>query len=268
MRVAIRAHAKINPYLWVGSLQADGYHEIDTILQAVELHDVLSFYPSDATTVRCSDPLLDGESNLVSKAYRLSSEFVNLPKLDIYIEKNIPTQAGLGGGSSDAAAALRVFDKLSGGSLANDINEIGLACGSDVPFFLGMGTRARATGRGEALQALDAIAEQALVVAKPLSISCNTADAYRRLDEIQNGPSQRPETMPYNDFERVAPCESLELLDRMRVLGVTKCGLCGSGSAVYGFVNQADNIAGALRSESVWAVATKTITNFGEPWTL
>jgi 4-diphosphocytidyl-2-C-methyl-D-erythritol kinase len=251
----------------VGELQADGYHEIDTVMQAVELHDVLTFSLSDATRVRCSNALLNGESNLVFKAYRLASEFVDLPRLDVYIEKRIPTQAGLGGGSSDAAAALRVFDRISGGVLGSHINEIGLACGSDVPFFLGSGTRARATGRGEALQKIEVISEEGLVLAKPLTVSCNTADAYRRLDQIRKAPNHRPKTMPFNDFERVAPCESLELLDRLQVLGVANCGLCGSGSAVYGFTDETEKVAEDLRSECVWSVATKTITKFGDPWT-
>jgi 4-diphosphocytidyl-2-C-methyl-D-erythritol kinase len=266
MTLHIRAHAKINPYLWVGPLRPDGYHEIDTTLQAVELHDVLTFSAAEKPTVRCSDPTLDGESNLVFKAYRLASELVDLPTLDIYIEKSIPTQAGLGGGSSDCASALRVLAKLSSGALDKHIVEIGKACGSDVSFFLGSSTRARATGKGDVLQPLTPI-EIPVVLAKPLDVSCDTAGAYRRLDEIQNRPLTRPDSMPYNDFERVAPCESLELIDRMRSMGITECGLCGSGSAVYGFTSDAAGIADMLRSEEVWATVTKTITNFGEPWT-
>lgn len=268
MTLAIKAHAKFNPYLWVGPLRNDGYHEIETLLQAVELHDVLTFSPSKSTAVRCSYSRLDGEANLVYKAYRLASEIIDLPALDIYIEKNIPTQAGLGGGSSDAAAALKVFDRLSGGALGAHVREIGLACGSDVPFFLGEGARARASGRGEQVELLDTVPVTGVVIVKPLAVACDTTQAYARLDAIQNRPVERPETMPYNDFERVAPRESTVLIDKIRSMGIVNCGLCGSGSAVYGVSDQAQDIAEVVRSESVWVSATKTIASFGEPWTL
>jgi 4-diphosphocytidyl-2-C-methyl-D-erythritol kinase len=264
--IAISAHAKINPYLWVGGKRGDGYHEIDTVLQATSLCDTLIISPSSTFSVRCSDASLDGDSNLVSKAYRLACEIVDLPQLDVFIEKRIPTQAGLGGGSSDAAAALRVFNEFAHGALSGHLSDIGLACGSDVPFFLGSSTRARATSRGELLEPM-ATEMRSLVIAKPLGVSCETRSAYAQLDALPNRPLNRPDIMPYNDFERVAPCESLVLLNRFKSIGVTECGLCGSGSAVYGFSERAGEVAASFSCESVWAVESATITTFGEMWT-
>jgi 4-diphosphocytidyl-2-C-methyl-D-erythritol kinase len=265
--LSIRAHAKINPYLAVGSIRSDGYHDIDTVFQALELHDVVTVSPSEEVRVVCSVPSLSGGANLVSEAIRLCEEIVDLPTLEVRIEKNIPIQAGLGGGSSDVAAALKLFDKTTGGALRPHMFSIGLACGSDVPFFLGESTRARAEGRGELLLALAAEPTSKLVIAMPRSVNCDTADAYARLDAMPERPEPRPENMPYNDFERVAPCESLALIDRMRALGIEDAGLCGSGSAVYGFSERSVEIADVLRSEGYWSVSTSTSAKFGEPWT-
>ena len=265
---ATKAYAKINPFLAVGALREDGYHAIETIFQAIELHDVVSVTSADKTEVRCSDTSLDGEANIVNKALRLCSEVYKLPPILVHIEKHIPTKAGLGGGSSDAAAALKIVDRISSSALRPHLMSIALACGSDVPFFLGDSTLAMGKGRGEKLEPLPTESEQPLVLAMPVGIDCPTSTAYAQLDAIPERPIVRPEFMPYNDFERVAPCESLDLIDRLRSFSIEKAGLCGSGSAVYGFTSDANEIAERLRREGYWAVATHTISKFGEPWTL
>lgn len=268
MTYRVRAHAKYNPYLWVGRPRSDGYHDIDTILQAVELHDVLTVSPSSELRITCTDPSLNGEANLVFKAFRLCSELARLPLVEVHIEKNIPTEAGMGGGSSDAAAAMRIFNRVSRGALSAHLVEIGMACGSDVPFFLGSSGRARARGRGEIVTTLESAPKQSVVLAKPNEAGCSTSEAYERLDAQQNRPDTRPETMPYNDFERVAPRESLDLLERLRSLGAQSSGLCGSGSAVYAETEDAAAIASQLALEGYWSFATNTVRELGEPWTL
>jgi len=267
LTLALRAHAKINPFLAVGSLRQDGYHDIDTILQAVELHDIVTISPAEETRVTCSVPELAGESNLAYKAYRLSSEVFEFPPLEIHIEKHIPAQAGLGGGSSDAAATLRLLDRLAGCALRPHLDAIALACGSDVPFFLGTSTRARARGRGERLEPLEPPASVALVLAMPQAVRCSTSEAFAKLNALPMREVVRPENVSYNVFERVAPCESTELIDRVASLGAEPVGLCGSGSAAYGFTSDAERIAVMLTAEGNWAVATKTIESFGDPWT-
>ena len=263
-----KAHAKINPYLFVGERRADGYHEIDTIFQAIELHDIVTVSPAEETEIVCSDPSLSGDANLVSQALRLCAEIYEFPPMRVHIEKHIPLQAGLGGGSSDVAAVLKTLDRLSSGALRPQLTSIALACGSDVPFFLGASTLARATGRGEKLDPIPAPEEEGVVLAMPSRVSCSTAEAYARLDAMPGRPLIRPDNMPYNDFERVAPCESLDLLEMLRSFSIERAGLCGSGSAVYGFTPHASQVASKLAAHGFWAIATHTIAEFGEPWTL
>jgi 4-diphosphocytidyl-2-C-methyl-D-erythritol kinase len=217
--------------------------------------------------VLCSLPQLSGESNLAFKALRLCSEIFEFQPLEISIQKNIPLQAGLGGGSSDAAATLRLLNRISGGVLKPHLDSIALACGSDVPFFLGASPCARAGGRGERLQPLEAPTPAYLAVVMPYAVQCSTAEAFAKLDALPERQVVRPEKVPYNDFERVAPVESLELIDRLASFGAEPVGLCGSGSAVYGFSPEAGRLAEALSVEGHWAVATRTISYFGEPWT-
>lgn len=262
MTLAAKAYAKINPYLAVGRLREDGYHDIDTIFQAVELHDIVTIAPADNTRVVCSIEELNNENNLASKALRLCAEVFEFPSLEIRIEKNIPVQAGLGGGSSDAAATLRLLNRLSGGALTRDLASIALACGSDVPFFLGSSTRARAKGRGELLEPMEPLPPTPLVLAMPPGVYCSTAKAFAMLD------ASPPKGGAQNDFERVAPAESVELIARMNALGADTVGLCGSGSAVYGFLSDAGCAAKELEESGFWAVATSTITSFGDSWTL
>ena len=267
MTLVGKAHAKINTFLAVGELRSDGYHSIGTIIQAIELHDVVKIAPSDIARVRCSDSALDGENNLVAKALRLCSEVVEVPPVEVYVEKNIPTEAGLGGGSSDVATALHLLNRKLHGALDSHILNIGIACGSDVPFFIHRHTRAHATGRGEQIQPLPASEVRQLVIAKPANTHRSTAGAYRLLDEKKSELNRNTAEF-HNDFERVAPCESLELIVRMAVHGCNPVGLCGSGSAVYGFTDKSQNVAQAIHLEGYWAVATSTLTEFSDPWTL
>jgi len=267
LTLAIKAFAKINPYLAVGALRQDGYHDIDTIFQAVALHDVVTITPAATTEVTCSIPELGGEANLAHKALRLCSEIFEFPAINIHVEKHIPAQAGLGGGSSDAAATILLLNRLASGALSPYLHEVSLACGSDVPFFVGQSARAHARGRGERLEPLPSEPAADMVLAMPRAVRCSTAEAFARLDALPLRGDDRPEDMPYNDFERVAPVESLELIRRIASLGAAPVGLCGSGSAVYAFTSRSDEMATTLISEGNWAVATKTIERFGDLWT-
>ncbi|MGI8923225.1 MAG: 4-(cytidine 5'-diphospho)-2-C-methyl-D-erythritol kinase [Fimbriimonadales bacterium] len=271
-RLRIKAHAKINPVLAVGPLRPDGFHEVRTILQAIELHDVVEFAVAESLELTCSIPKLSGEMNLAWKALRLISELVDVPKLRIDIQKHIPLEAGLGGGSSDAAAVIRGVNEWLGGVLSKpDMLAVGAACGSDVPFFLLGKPRARASGRGEVLSIVAAAPPSPLVIVQGHD-GMSTADAYRKLEEIDRPFRKWPgEDRFYNDFERVAECEALELFDRLLSRGADRALLCGSGSAVFGTFESeqiAAGVAARLRGEGMWAVATRTIDFFGEPeWT-
>jgi len=171
--VTVYPPAKINLTLDVGPLRPDGYHEIDTVFQAVSLYDELTIELRDG-------PVLD-EENLVMRALRLLD--ADAP-WSVRLVKNIPSRAGLGGGSSDAAGALIAGARLLGRD-ERDLPELALQLGSDVPFFL-VGGAARGQGRGEKLTPLTDLAfSYWFCLAKPED-GMSTSDAFQRLDAIDD----------------------------------------------------------------------------------
>ncbi len=150
--LTIRAPAKINLFLKILGKRRDGYHELLSLFLMVGLYDEIAFEP-DPRDLRLfvSDPALTtGDENLVIRAARLLAQRTGLePKARIRLQKNIPMGAGLGGGSSDAAAALVGLNRLWRTGLSrSDLSHLGLQLGSDVPFFL-KGPSALVGGRGE-----------------------------------------------------------------------------------------------------------------------
>lgn len=249
-----RCPAKVNLFLAVGKKDAIGYHPIRTIFQSVGLFDDMvtalradhpqvhaSPYDPERGTiihacgphlVECDWPEFPAEST-VSKALRLASEFAILPPLHITIQKQIPAQSGLGGGSSNAAGVLRTLQRIGVPILEHEIFEVAKAVGADVPFFLING-RARAEGYGERLTPLPSLPEEWYVVSRP-ALGCATGPMYAALDALDYPFRDFPEGDElYNDFERVAPCDSLDLIELLRTLGARDAGLSGSGSAVFG----------------------------------
>ena len=153
------AHAKVNLGLKVIGTREDGYHDILSVFQSVTLADQLSFRLSDQTRLSCSDASLPTNAdNLVLKALSLFQHEVRdtafLPPLHLHLEKSIPVGAGLGGGSSDAAATLRGLNTICGQPLDTpSLLSLAAAVGSDVPFCLLEGT-ALVSGRGECIEPL------------------------------------------------------------------------------------------------------------------
>src|SRR5215203_82194 len=148
------AYAKLNLCLEIIGRRDDNYHEITSVIQAVDLHDTLTLVPADdgILTLECDDPTLaaEGESNLVLKAAHLLQNTAGTNSgARITLHKEIPMSAGVGGGSSDAAAALLGLTELWNLRISkSDLNEMAAALGSDVPFFL-EGPTALVEGRGE-----------------------------------------------------------------------------------------------------------------------
>ncbi len=144
------AHAKVNLTLEILGKRPDGYHEIVSLMQALALHDTLTFAPAGDLTLRCNVSELAVQGNLVLRAARLLQTELGVSKgAAITLEKSIPIAAGLGGGSSDCAAALRALNRLwSLGLSLEQLTDFGAKLGSDVPFFFHGGT-ALVEGRGE-----------------------------------------------------------------------------------------------------------------------
>lgn len=232
--IEIACPAKVNLFLSVGPPDDSGMHPIRTVFQAISLFDTLRIERTlGRTTIEFEGEAVPDE-NTLAKTLRLLAEVAELPPLNLTVIKRIPSEAGLGGASSDAAGLLRAVPLLTHSRASEfELREIARAVGADVPFFL-LGGRAKAEGYGDRLTPLEDPIPFWLVVAHP-EARCSTKEAYARLDEVQ-----RPwRTFPladelHNDFELVAPKESLSLKQRLLDLNATGALLCGSGSAVFG----------------------------------
>jgi 4-diphosphocytidyl-2-C-methyl-D-erythritol kinase len=190
--VVVRAPAKVNLFLEVLGKRADGYHEIATLMAAVSLYDTLEFKeePSGALRLRCDAPeLTTGPDNLVLKAAALLRRHTGCSRgTDVRLTKRIPMAAGLGGGSTDCAAALEGLNRLWRLGLARDeLARLGGELGSDVPFFFHT-PAAWCTGRGEVVAPLAPGRPLDFVLAKP-AVGLATAEVYRGV-----AVPERPET--------------------------------------------------------------------------
>jgi 4-diphosphocytidyl-2-C-methyl-D-erythritol kinase len=178
------SHAKINLGLYILGKRKDGYHDIWTIFQELEFHDTLYFRKQRENLLITTDhPSLPvGKSNLVWRAIQLLSQKTSCPEtVAIHIEKRIPLGAGLGGGSSNAAAALTGMNRLFQlGLTHHELATLGSELGSDVPFFLYGGT-ALARGRGEHIQPLSGFPPVWVLLVNP-GIQVSSGWAYKNLN--------------------------------------------------------------------------------------
>ena len=253
--VAVKACAKVNLTLSVGEKRPDGYHEVETVMTGVGLHDTVTLYRNAGPwdKLECDPPVTErAGDNLCMKALRVFFEEFG-PKKDfvtIRLEKTIPTQAGLGGGSSDAAAVLRALRTLYAPQMIDgQLEEMAARLGSDVPFFIRGGT-ALATGRGEKLAALPDMPPCWLVIVKPEE-SHSTAAMYAAIDSaprrvssdshaaregLEKGDLSAVAAGLSNDFQQVLPESSAvpAIVEALRQRGALNAQMTGSGSAVFG----------------------------------
>lgn len=275
--IKLPAFAKINWILRVIGKRQDGFHEIETIFQTISLHDTISLSPleDDRVVLSCDDRSLSGdEKNLVWRAAAALQARTGA-KQGVYIrlEKRIPAQAGLGGGSADAAAALAGLVRLWEANITEqDLLEIAWGLGADVPFFLFGGT-ARGNGTGKEISAIEDAPEAFLLIIKP-NANISTAEAYGSLNaralttsesKIILSSSQvngffdkfAPEALQ-NDFEAVTFRLEPEIERAKTALlraGARTALLAGSGSAVFGVFDNQDAQERAIQGielESGW----------------
>jgi 4-diphosphocytidyl-2-C-methyl-D-erythritol kinase len=176
------APAKINLALHVLGRRIDGYHELDSVVAFADVGDVLTFTASDTTILSVDGPFaVDvpvNADNLVLKAYAALHKHDDLPPVAICLTKNLPVASGIGGGSADAAAALRGLMRLSTLRFeAEAIQQIGLSLGADVPVCL-YGKACRMQGVGEIISPLEQLPAHAILLVNPLQ-PCGTADVFR-----------------------------------------------------------------------------------------
>jgi 4-diphosphocytidyl-2-C-methyl-D-erythritol kinase len=259
--VRLPAFAKINLHLEVLGKRADGYHELRTIFQSVSLHDTLrlraSRRPGISLVVRGNETLSTEavEKNLVYRAVdALRRELKIRSGVEITLEKKIPAGRGLGGGSSDAAAALIGYQRVTGKKLpAAELLQIAGSLGADVPFFLYGGT-ALGIARGEEIYPLPDAPAFSLLIVSPRDIHVPTPDAYRWLHAPELASLTKSAathklmefcalcwsaqgTALSNDFEAAVFRRYPRLAKIKRVLlhgGASEALLAGSGSAVFG----------------------------------
>lgn len=174
--LTLKAPAKINLYLRVTGRRVDGYHTLETLMQKVSLYDEIEVRLCErGVRLHCSDDALPANSdNLVFRAAELFLQTIGLrqggsmPGVEIFLKKNIPVAAGLGGGSSDAAATLKGLNALLGcGCSDEELAGIGLRLGADVPFFLAETGTALATGIGELLTPVAPLAAYSILLVNP-----------------------------------------------------------------------------------------------------
>jgi 4-diphosphocytidyl-2-C-methyl-D-erythritol kinase len=258
MVLEVASPAKLNLFLAVGPKDAAGYHPIRTIFQAIGLYDDVAIdLDATATSVEFTGADIPPE-NTVTKAIRLMSEFCVLPNMAIRIDKHIPTEAGLGGGSSNAAAAIRAVRHLVPERFTErDAFSVAEAVGADVPFFL-IGGCAKGEGYGERLTPLpNPLEERWALVVKP-EYGHSTKEMYAALDEMEYPFAEFPGgDVRYNDFERYA-CDVTDRVERLLVFGADSGGMTGSGSALFGLFSD--------RAKADQAKARAETEQLGQAW--
>jgi len=286
--VIVRAHAKINLDLRVLGPRADGYHELRTVFQSIALHDVIECLPREGPlAIECdaAGVPLDG-SNLVWRAADALWRALRRPgparDVVIRLHKNIPLQAGLGGGSADAAAALLALSRLWNVPLRPaQLTDVAATLGADVPFFLSGGT-ALGLGRGDEVYPLADLPRHWIVLLVP-GFGVSTADAYNWYDserdlsrgggarEAQHVPGPWPSraAQMINDLEAPIARHHPEI-DQMRTAlrraGALAAAMSGSGSAVFGLFQKHREALAAVEglSGSGWRVLLTESLDRGE----
>ncbi|MBQ1517827.1 MAG: 4-(cytidine 5'-diphospho)-2-C-methyl-D-erythritol kinase [Clostridia bacterium] len=252
MEIKLNCYAKINLTLDIGAKRQDGYHDITTIMQSISLCDkvTISTNNSGKITLSCNvDGVPCDERNI---AYKCAAAFYNAYNTEcggvhIDIDKKIPMQAGLAGGSADGAGVLKGLNLLYGEPFSQiELEEIGASVGSDIPFCIRGGT-AKGEGRGTVLTSLDNMPDCFIVLVKP-PIGISTGLAYQQADKRSVIPPSATAQMEKsldnikligrnlrNDFEdALANEELLSLKDRLLSFdGTLGAVMTGSGSVVY-----------------------------------
>lgn len=252
--VTMCAPAKVNLYLDVTGLRGDGFHNIESVMQSISLCDKVTVtvntgIGSGDITVSASEGNVPvNDENICFKAAQKFFEYIGEPvsPTEIYIEKNIPMQAGLGGGSSDASAVIAALNNLLGIFLdSEELCNIASNVGSDVPFCI-VGRTQFCTGKGDMLRPLPLLPDCKIVVAKG-SGAVSTAEAYKNIDSVSPLNNEKiASVFCSEDIDIIAKScgnifeETVKLPEINKIKAImTECGaLCsrmtGSGSAVFG----------------------------------
>ena len=281
--MTIFSPAKINLHLKVLDKRPDGFHNLESLFLALDFGDILHFeYFTEKKRENTAEIVMNGldidipmEKNIVFEAlslFKRRNMFFWDYRLKVTVEKHIPVGGGLGGGSSNAAAALLALNDLSGFPFSRyALLEMAEALGSDVPFFLYETAAARVTGRGGSVRPVDA-PDLFFVLVNP-GFSSGTAAAFRLLDAHRDAfPNSAAQASPreidleqmaqgayWNDFlpvfEKSEKSVYDEIISKLRESGALFAGISGAGSTCFGVFKEKDiaqNAADVLRACGKW----------------
>ena len=284
--ISVLAPAKINICLGVTGKRPDGYHDIDSVMQTVGIYDKISISIKENACGQNIEVICPGHDELNGEndiAYGMAQIFFEYTKMENYdvsikIEKIIPMEAGLGGGSSDAAAVLLALNELTGSRFSKaELISLGAKVGADIPFLICRGT-AFVQGIGEKIEHCAPLPQVPVLVAYPHSEKVSTGKAYAAIDA--RGEFSRTEdfekmktavlaqdiesigTLSYNIFESVIPAESdiFRIKEQMLAHGAVFSLMSGSGSAVFGVFR--DTASAEKAAEVLAPLAQTFVTSF------
>ena len=278
MRTTVRAAAKINLFLDITGKRSDGYHIVNMVMQSVSLYDevTVTIEKGDGEiNVSCTDESIPcDETNTAYQAVKAFFEYAQIKPKNVWvkIKKRIPSQAGMAGGSTDAAAVLVALNEmLDTGFSQDELAEIAENIGADVPFCIYGGTMT-ASGIGTILTPLPEMPECYIVVVKP-GIKISTKEAYEKSDSMGYEQCRSVESMAdaicrgdikavgkalYNKFEEVVEVPEIDVIKQcMKDYGAEGALMTGSGSAIFGIFEEksdADDCMNELERhfENVW----------------
>lgn len=278
MRTTVQAPAKLNLFLDITGKRSDGYHIVNMIMQSVSLYDEVTVTVDSgdgAIHISCTDENIPcDETNTAYKAVQQFFDYAEIPlkNVSVKIKKKIPSQAGMAGGSTDAAGVLVALnDMLNTGFSQGELAEIAEHIGADVPFCIYGGTMT-ANGIGTILTPLPDMPECYIVIVKP-DIKISTKEAYEKsdsvgydqcksiepmIDAICNGNIKAIGKSLYNKFEEVVEVPEIgEIKNCMKKYGAEGAIMTGSGSAIFGIFEEkshADDCIDELEQhfENVW----------------
>lgn len=266
-------NAKINLGLNIVNRRQDGYHDIETIFYPIALQDVVEIVPAkgnESTLTTYGRPInCPVEKNLVMKAYRSLEKEFNLSPVDIYLHKNIPDGAGLGGGSSDAANVLLILNEMFDLNLSkHELATRAARLGADCAFFI-YNSPMKATGIGDILEPVEVpLKGKYLLLVKP-EVSVPTAEAYSKvvpmpseqdLEDLMKTPIEAWHNVLKNDFEPsvFANYPTLATIkNKIYSLGAVYASMSGSGSSIFGIfdsVNMAEKAKTAFKEMNVYVI--------------
>lgn len=262
--INVKAYAKINLFLDITGRRSDGYHELNNIMQKIDLHDDVSVFISEGETeitIDCDDPEIPcDKSNIAYKAAEMYLKAAWLSaKIHIKIKKAIPVMAGLGGSSADGAAVLRALENYYEMLRTDKTQKLAASLGADVPFCM-TGKAAFCKGIGEIMTEIEPLPQCSILIIKP-DFSCSTSKGYGMYDSrpieskdepknllaaLQNGDLNRIGENLYNVFEPLYGDSRIDDIKReLTQNGAKGALLSGSGSAVYGLFSDSTEAAAA-----------------------